>query len=170
MCRLQLMGILGLVGLAASLIGAGWCPAEVTETFDKSADRFPGDIYGNWRVSSSEGAARVADGVLEVRRTERPGETSFVWATRTSSELFATATLIEKFPKGFTVAGPRGGAAGWGGGRGPTATPQFCGPKGGLPPHPSHPKTQTKGRSYSTLFQFSPQRGRGCTLAVNCSR
>ncbi len=108
-CRLHSIGVLVLVSFAASLIGAGLCPAEVTEAFDKSADPFPGEGYGNWRMSSSEGAARVAEGVLETRRTERPNETSFVWAFRTSRELFNAANLLEKFAKGFTVAVDIGG-------------------------------------------------------------
>lgn len=112
----RIMGLLLLGGAAIALVDAGPCAAEVIETFPTAADPFPGSVYDDWSFVQSYGAAKVVvtgdNGVLQLRRTESPAGTTSARATQTSSDLFGTATFMERYPDGFTVAVDIGGTGG----------------------------------------------------------
>lgn len=116
MRSLRIIGILLIVGFVSSTVGTGLCPAEVIETFDTAADPFPGTAYDNWSFVQSDGAAKVVvtggNGVLHMFATTSYPPVRDAWATQTSSDLFGTATFIERYPDGFTVAVDIGGTGG----------------------------------------------------------
>ncbi len=104
---IRVMGILLLVGVISATAGTSVSLAEVIETFDTAADPFPGAVYDNWSFVSASGtaAAKVVvdddNGVLEMWRTG--ASTGDGRAIQTASDLFGTATFIDRYGDGFSV-------------------------------------------------------------------
>ncbi|MDY0167698.1 MAG: PEP-CTERM sorting domain-containing protein [Thermoguttaceae bacterium] len=115
MRNIRVAGILLLVGVISATAGTSVSLAEVIETFETAADPFPGTVYDNWSFVSANdtAAAKVVvngdNGVLEMWRTG--AATGDGRAVQTASDLFGTATFIDRYSDGFSVMADIGATA-----------------------------------------------------------